>query len=70
MTAKTTNVILECEALGQREFEVSHAERLLGMVNNGGWRLPKDSKFEFVDNGLRLRRNTKEDSGKRQEGND
>ena len=66
MPAKKTLVVLECEALGQREFEIDHAER----VNNGGWKLPNGSKFEFVEDGLRLKRNKKDDCGERQEGND
>lgn len=70
MPAKKTLVVLECEALGQREFEIDHAERLLAKVNNGGWKLPNGSKFEFVEDGIRLKRNNKDDCGERQEGND
>ena len=51
-------------------FEISHAERLLRRKRNGGWRLPDDSKFEFIDNGIRCRRNKNEDSGAEKEGND
>lgn len=69
-TTKMTKVVLECEALGQREFEVDHAERLLGMINNGGWHLPKDSKFEFGEDGIRFKANKKENSGAGKEGND
>lgn len=62
---KTTKVLLECEALKTtREFDVTHAERLLRMQNNGGWQLPENSKFEFdKENGLRYKRNKKADSG-------
>lgn len=47
-----------------REFEISHAEQLLRMPNNGGWYLPENSKFEFVNNGLRRRQDKKKDCGK------
>ena len=47
-----------------REFDVSHAERLLRMQKNGGWQLPENSKFEFSkENGLRYKRNKKADKG-------
>lgn len=62
---KTTKVLLECKALNAtREFDVSHAERLLRMQKNGGWQLPENSKFEFSkENGLRYKRNKKADNG-------
>lgn len=60
--AKTTKVKLVCPSLGEREFEVSHAERLLAMPKNGGWQLPKDSSFVF-ENGSISRRNKKESNG-------
>lgn len=58
MNAKTTIVKLSCVAIGveQREFEVSHAERLLSIRNNGGWYLD-DKEFKF-DNGNIVRRHT------------
>lgn len=70
--AKTTRVLLECEALRTiREFEVSHAERLLRMPKNGGWRLPENSKFEFSkEDGLRYKRNKKADIGTAEESGD
>lgn len=39
------------------EFGVAHAERLLDMGHlNGGWELPKDSKYYYdEENGLRLK---------------
>lgn len=46
-----------------RSFSVEHAERLLRMKNGGGWSLPEGSKFEFVDNGIDIRRNTGSDKG-------
>ncbi len=63
MNAKTTKVTLVANGV-TREFEYSHAERLLQMPNNGGWHLPENSKFEFVDYALRRRADKKEDSGK------
>lgn len=51
---------LTCSAKGvaDQEFEKEHAERLLGMTNNGGWKLPKDSPYKFTDNAL-TRKTTK-----------
>lgn len=63
MNAKTTMVTLCANGVTQ-EFEFSHAERLLRMPNNGGWHLPKDSKLEFTENGLRCRTDKKENRGK------
>lgn len=56
--AKRTDVILVAGEQS-RSFEFSHAERLLRMRNNGGWHLPEGSKFEFRDNALYKRANTK-----------
>ena len=63
MNAKTTTVTLVANNV-PREFEISHAERLLSMPNNGGWQLPENSKFEFVDYGLRRRTDKKGNRGK------
>lgn len=62
---KQTIVTLENDSLKTtRDFEVSHAERLLKMPNNGGWKLPEKSKFDFsLEHGLRYKRNKKADSG-------
>ena len=70
--AKTTTVLLECTTLKTtREFEIAHAERLLKMQNNGGWRLPKNSKFEFSkENGIRYKRNKKADNGATEQSRD
>ena len=59
--AKETKVTLNCPALGDREFEVSHAERLLSMPKNGGWKLPDNSKFVF-ENGSINRRNKRDNN--------
>lgn len=67
--AKTTTILLECSSLNiVREFEISHAERLLRMQNNGGWRLPENSHFKFdIENGITVNRNKKENRGKQEE---
>lgn len=69
---KTTKVLLECTTLKTtREFEVTHAERLLRMRNNGGWQLPENSKFEFdKENGLGYKSNKKADNGATEQSGD
>lgn len=45
----------------EQEFGIKHAERLLDMGPelNGGWELPKDSKYYYdEENGLRLKSNS------------
>lgn len=55
MSKKVTSVILQHGDI-QKEFELTHAERILRMPNNGGWQLPEDSKFEITEeNGLKYR---------------
>lgn len=66
--AKQTSVFLRCEALGEREFEITHAETLLRMKPNGGWEL-SDANFEFK-NGTIVRRNQEKSNGKAQKSND
>lgn len=63
MNAKTTTVTLVANGVTQ-DFEFAHAERILRMPKNGGWKLPEDSKYEFIDNGLQRKGNKKEDCGK------
>lgn len=63
MNAKTTTVTLVANGV-TRQFEISHAERLLRMPNNGGWELTANSNYEFIDNGIRRRGNKKKDNGK------
>lgn len=64
MGAKTTKVTLVCNVNGKtQEFEISHAERLLRMRNNGGWELPENSTFNFdLNNGFTSKRNKTKDS--------
>lgn len=45
----------------KQDFEISHAERLLRMPNNGGWKLPEDSQFKFDENGIGVRKNKRRD---------
>jgi len=41
-----SRVVLEANNTTQ-EFSIEHATRILRMPKNGGWKLPKDSKFKF-----------------------
>lgn len=63
MNAKSTRVTLVAGEQVQ-DFEFTHAERILRMPSNGGWHLPDDSKYEFVDNALHRRTNKKGTDGK------
>ena len=58
MATKRTTIRLQAGEL-VREFEVSHAERLLRMPNNGGWHVAEDEKVEFTGNGFKPRTNSK-----------
>ncbi len=60
--SKQTIITLNCPALGDRQFEVSHAENLLAMPNNGGWKLPDNSPYVY-ENGSISRRNQKGNAG-------
>lgn len=62
MAAKRTKVVL---AVGgtTKEFEFSHAERLL-RITKAGWKLPDDSKFEFVNNAIRVKQDKQGDNRK------
>jgi hypothetical protein len=65
---KETKVTLKIKEHTE-EFGFDHAERLLRLNNNGGWELPQDSEFEFINNGLEFRGHKKSDSGKKEQGN-
>ena len=55
MTKKGETIELEAGELKQ-SFELEHAERILKMPNNGGWKLPEGSKFKFDEkNGITLK---------------
>ena len=62
--SKVTMITLNCSSLGDAQFEVSHAERLLAMPKNGGWHLPDDSPYKY-ENGSIIRRNTEKGNGKK-----
>ena len=56
-SAKTTTITLVVPDLGMsQEFALGEAETLLGMPNNGGWRLPEDSPFEFDGYAIKRRK--------------
>jgi len=66
MSGKATLVTLQNDSLGVTEdFEISHAERLLRMQNNGGWFIPQTSKYEFNGYDINIRAN--QESGSRTE---
>lgn len=51
-------VTLETASGTQREFEINHAERILRAPENGGWRLPDNSPYQFdYYNGITKRTN-------------
>ena len=53
------------------QHEINHAEKLLRMPNNGGWRLPENSQYTFdFNNGIEFKRNTKKDTDARTERTD
>ena len=52
--AKTTTVTLNANGVGDYDFEISHAERIL-RIPNTVWRLA-DKNFEWIDNALQRRR--------------
>ena len=57
MQERIKKVVLEAGEV-RREFEITHAEKLLRMPNNGGWHFPQGSDFEITEqNGVELRRN-------------
>lgn len=38
-----------------KEFSVQHAERLLARKNNGGWKLPEQSEFNWNGKNLTVK---------------
>ena len=61
MGCKVTLLELFNDTLGvTREFEVTHAARLLAMPNNGGWRLPEKSKYTFNGHDIEFKRYTED----------
>ena len=59
--SKKTMITLNCPALGDRQFEVGHAERLLAMPNNGGWKLPENSQYIYENGSINRRHKKKDD---------
>ncbi len=72
MGAKRTTVVLECPPLNTtEEYEINHAERLLRMPNNGGWRLPEKTPFEFSNEyGIRYKTHKKGNNGAEEKSDD
>lgn len=68
MKAKRTMVTLQYSNVTE-DFEISHAERILRMSNNGGWHLPENSEYIYEDGNLN-RRNKKSNSGRKEEKHD
>ena len=51
-------VTLETASGTQQEFEINHAERILRAPENGGWKLPDNSPYQFdYYNGITKRTN-------------
>lgn len=42
-----SRVILEAPGGVRKEFEIGHAERILRHPENGGWKLPEDSPYQY-----------------------
>lgn len=52
MEKKANMITLQC-GKQTKEFEVNHAERILRMPKNGGWKLPDNSPYQLdKNNGL------------------
>lgn len=53
-----SHVLLETASGTQQEFEINHAERILRAPENGGWKLPDNSPYQFdYYNGITKRTN-------------
>lgn len=66
---RTNRVVLQVGDKRQ-EFEINHAERILRMPDNGGWRLPDDSNYQMDEvNGLTSKRNKGKDKKSEEEPN-
>jgi len=51
-------ITLFSESLDEsRDFDASHASRLLSLDNGGGWSLPKNSPYTFVNGSFRTSSN-------------
>ena len=66
---RTNRVVLQVGDKRQ-EFEINHAERILRMPDNGGWRLPDDSNYQMDEvNGLTSKRYKGKDKKSEEEPN-
>lgn len=71
MNGKVQAVYLYNSGLDLMEaFEITHAERILRIQNNGGWTLPENSQYTFDNNGIRIKDNTGATKSPRKEKND
>ena len=61
MKKEKTVVLLvnDNDKVGDRTLGIDHAERLLRMPRNGGWKLPKDSLYTLGENGLTIKSDKK-----------
>tara|TARA_R110000782_G_scaffold231561_1_gene317863 strand:+ start:63 stop:287 length:225 start_codon:yes stop_codon:yes gene_type:complete len=70
MTKKSDTVELEANGK-KREFELSHAEKIMRMPNNGGWHLPDGSAYNLdATNAINRRASKREPKKPEQESND
>ena len=67
---KTTVALLNTANDSTVTFDINHAERILRMSNNGGWKLPENSPYKFdLTNGIERKptkggnKNAKENEG-------
>lgn len=67
---KTTVALLNTANNSTETFDINHAERILRMSNNGGWKLPENSPYKFdLTNGIECKpakggnKNAKENEG-------
>ena len=69
--SKLTEVVLsnDNDKVGDITLEISHAERVLKMPRNGGWKLPKNSPYKLDKNGI-VKKSNKRDTQKPKEQGD
>lgn len=68
--SKITMVALtnDNDKVGDITLEISHAERVLKMPKNGGWKLPKNSPYKLDKDGL-VKKSSKGDTQKTEKQN-
>lgn len=69
--SKLTEVVLsnDNDKVGDITLEISHAERVLQMPKNGGWKLPENSPYKLDKNGI-VKKSNKRDTQKPKEQGD